>query len=159
MFLGCAQRAYGLALRAAGNLPQAELALREALDNDTALGARPYAVLDAVALGRLLLERGDPTAAMPIIQKAAADARLLDLPGPLATAQHLLIRLAAKIRERDPLTPREREVALLVLAAMSNRRIAEQLVLSERTVETHVRSILGKLGHGNRTEFVAHWHP
>ncbi|ONF61948.1 LuxR family transcriptional regulator [Amycolatopsis keratiniphila subsp. keratiniphila] len=38
---------------------------------------------------------------------------------------------------------------------MSNRRIAEKPVLSERTVESHVRSILAKLGLANRTEVVA----
>jgi DNA-binding NarL/FixJ family response regulator len=39
---------------------------------------------------------------------------------------------------------------------MSNRQIAERLVLSERTVETHVRSILAKLGYSTRTE-IATW--
>jgi DNA-binding NarL/FixJ family response regulator len=45
----------------------------------------------------------------------------------------------------DPLTPREQEIAELVLAGITNRAIATQLVLSERTVEGHVRSILAKL--------------
>lgn len=40
--------------------------------------------------------------------------------------------------------------------ALANRQIAEQLVLSERTVETHVRSILAKLGYSTRTE-IATW--
>jgi hypothetical protein len=45
-------------------------------------------------------------------------------------------------------------VASLIALAMSNRQIAEQLVLSERTVETHVRSILAKLGYSTRTILV-----
>ena len=47
-------------------------------------------------------------------------------------------------------------MASLIALAMSNRQIAEQLVLSERTVETHVRSILAKLGYSTRTE-IATW--
>ncbi|MFZ0000844.1 MAG: LuxR C-terminal-related transcriptional regulator, partial [Trebonia sp.] len=56
----------------------------------------------------------------------------------------------------NPLSRRESEVASLIALAMSNRQIAEQLVLSERTVETHVRSILAKLGYSTRTE-IATW--
>ena len=51
---------------------------------------------------------------------------------------------------------REEEVASLVAQALSNRQIAERLVLSERTVETHVRSILAKLNFSTRTE-IATW--
>jgi DNA-binding NarL/FixJ family response regulator len=47
-------------------------------------------------------------------------------------------------------------VASLIALAMSNRQIAERLVLSERTVEAHVRSILAKLGYSTRTE-IATW--
>jgi DNA-binding NarL/FixJ family response regulator len=50
-------------------------------------------------------------------------------------------------------TPREREVAGLVAQALSNREVARTLVLSERTVESHVRSILAKTGLTTRTEF------
>jgi DNA-binding NarL/FixJ family response regulator len=56
----------------------------------------------------------------------------------------------------DPLSPREREVAQLVAAGLSNREIAAALVISERTAQNHVQHILGKLGFANRAQ-VAAW--
>jgi DNA-binding NarL/FixJ family response regulator len=50
----------------------------------------------------------------------------------------------------DILTPREEGVARLVARGMTNRRIAEELHLSERTVTTHVGRILKKLGISSR---------
>ena len=55
-----------------------------------------------------------------------------------------------------PLTAREAEVAQLVAQGLTNRAVAERLVLSERTVEHHVRSVLSKLGFTNRAQ-VAAW--
>ena len=52
----------------------------------------------------------------------------------------------------DPLTPREVEVLRLVAAGLTNEQIAAQLVLSQRTVAAHVRSILAKLHLANRTQ-------
>jgi DNA-binding NarL/FixJ family response regulator len=46
----------------------------------------------------------------------------------------------------ESLTPREREVLELMAEGRTNAAIATRLWLTERTVETHVRSILGKLG-------------
>ena len=50
------------------------------------------------------------------------------------------------------LTPREREVAELVAAGFSNRRIADELVIAEATAERHVSNIFGKLGLGSRSQ-------
>jgi len=52
----------------------------------------------------------------------------------------------------DPLTERELEVLRLVAQGLSNRDIAEQLVVSEMTVRTHVSSILSKLHLASRTQ-------
>jgi predicted ATPase/DNA-binding CsgD family transcriptional regulator len=54
------------------------------------------------------------------------------------------------------LTPREREVASHVALGKSNREIAEALVVSERTVETHISNIFLKLGFSSRAQ-VAAW--
>jgi non-specific serine/threonine protein kinase len=55
-----------------------------------------------------------------------------------------------------PLSAREREVAGLIAEGLTNRQIAEQLVISERTADTHVQNILSKLGLGCRAQ-VAAW--
>jgi pimeloyl-ACP methyl ester carboxylesterase/DNA-binding CsgD family transcriptional regulator len=53
------------------------------------------------------------------------------------------------------LSAREREVLALVADGLSNREIAEQLVISEHTVHRHVANIRHKLGRGSRTAAVA----
>jgi DNA-binding NarL/FixJ family response regulator len=57
--------------------------------------------------------------------------------------------LVGRTRSHDrlePLTVREREVLSLMAEGRSNVGIADRLFVTEKTVETHVASILGKLG-------------
>lgn len=54
----------------------------------------------------------------------------------------------------SPLTNRELEVLTLIRKGLSNKQIAEQLFLAERTIKFHITSILSKLLAGNRTEAI-----
>jgi non-specific serine/threonine protein kinase len=54
------------------------------------------------------------------------------------------------------LTEREREVAALIAQGKSNRALADELVVSERTIGTHVENILSKLGFTSRAQ-IAVW--
>ncbi len=68
-------------------------------------------------------------------------------------------RLEGSARSSDPfapLTPREREIAQLVLGGRSNREAGAMLGLSERTVGNHLQSIFNRLGIGSRRELAAH---
>jgi DNA-binding NarL/FixJ family response regulator len=61
----------------------------------------------------------------------------------------VVARMVGRHRQDDPLaslTAKEREVLQLMAEGLSNRAIAEQLVVTERAVERHVTSIFGKLG-------------
>ena len=54
----------------------------------------------------------------------------------------------------EVLSPREREIFLLVARGLSNAEIAESAWLSEATVKSHVRAVLQKLGMRNRVQIV-----
>jgi DNA-binding NarL/FixJ family response regulator len=58
-------------------------------------------------------------------------------------------------KRQKPLTSRERQVADLIARGRTNRDIARQLTLSERTVEHHAASIYAKLGFETRAAFIA----
>jgi len=75
-----------------------------------------------------------------------------DADGPERTAGPTRPRGAAP----GGLTRRELEIAGLLAEGMSNREIADRLVISQRTVETHVDHILGKLGMTSRAQ-VGSW--
>jgi predicted ATPase/DNA-binding CsgD family transcriptional regulator len=62
----------------------------------------------------------------------------------------------ATLNDLGPLSRREREVAILVAAGLTNREIAERLFIAERSAEGHVERIRNKLGVRSRTE-VATW--
>jgi DNA-binding NarL/FixJ family response regulator len=137
-----------------GDTAAAATEFAEAERVNTALGARPYLAHTRDGLARLAHAAGDFAAAARHAKAAAAAARALDLPGLLRAATALLERIAADTATADPFTPREREIAELVGRARTNRDIAAELVVSERTVESHVHNILAKTGTASRKEFI-----
>jgi DNA-binding NarL/FixJ family response regulator len=68
-----------------------------------------------------------------------------------------LFTLPRESRLSALLTPREREVLQLMLAGETNSNIADQLVISEGTVKSHVKHILRKLHVSNRAEAVSRY--
>ncbi|MEU4668186.1 AAA family ATPase [Amycolatopsis sp. NPDC023774] len=118
------------------------------------VGARPFVAQNRLRLATVLATLGETGRARSLARQALDEARRLVMPGTVDGAGKLLARLSTT----GPLTPREREIAGLVADGLANRAIAERLVVSERTVESHVRSILAKLDLANRTEIAAWAH-
>jgi DNA-binding NarL/FixJ family response regulator len=69
-------------------------------------------------------------------------------------ASKLLQHMSGQAGLPEPLTDREMDVLRQVVQGRTNKEIAADLVITERTVKFHVSSILGKLGASNRTEAV-----
>jgi DNA-binding NarL/FixJ family response regulator len=69
-----------------------------------------------------------------------------------AVARKLTRAMVAPEGTATSLTPRERQILVLVAQGKSNRDIAMDLTISERTARTHVSSMLGKLGLTSRTQ-------
>ena len=94
------------------------------------------------AVGYLLKERVFDVAVLVDALRRVAD-------GETVIDPTIVSRLLGRKRRDDPLavlTSREREVLGLIAQGLSNRAIAEQLVVTERTVEAHNSQIFGKLG-------------
>jgi DNA-binding CsgD family transcriptional regulator len=122
------------------------------------IGALPFAALAHISAARALNGRGaegDPKRSGDHAARAAAIAERLDMPGPLAIARHLLSLQEATGPARG-MSERERDVAQLVCRGLTNKEIAGALYISERTVESHVRSALQKLGLQRRTQLAAY---
>jgi DNA-binding NarL/FixJ family response regulator len=82
---------------------------------------------------------------MPIEQ--ALDLALAATEAPAAQSNGPPERSAQQVAE---LSPREREVAALLAQGLSNRQIAQRLVVTERTVGAHIEHILDKTGFASR---------
>jgi two-component system, NarL family, response regulator LiaR len=110
-----------------------------------------FPAIRAGALSYLLKDIGLPDLA-DAIRKAAG--------GEVVMHPHIAARVVQELDGAShhdmasfaQLSEREREVLRLIAEGLSNAAIAEQLVLSEKTVKSHVRNILGKLHLVDRTQ-------
>src|SRR4029077_7617501 len=59
---------------------------------------------------------------------------------------------SSKVRERSPLSAREREIVALVAQGYKNKEMAEKMFISEQTVKNHLHNIFDKLGVSDRLE-------
>lgn len=109
-----------------------------------------FPAIRAGALGYLLKD-SSPDELVQAIQRVSCGEPSLEP----AIARKLLLELHRPPQEPltpDPLTEREVEVLRLIAQGKSNREIAERLVITERTVCTHVSNILDKLHLASRTQ-------
>ncbi len=154
------------ALAALGRVAEAEAQLRAAQEAARAQGLRPLLWRISITLGRFYqnwrrLEEAEQafSSARTIIEELAAnlpdeDLRQGFLFQATAMLPHKRAHTSGRIAKQayGGLTTREREVAALISQGKINREIAEELVVSERTVESHVSNIMFKLGVQSRRQ-------
>jgi ATP/maltotriose-dependent transcriptional regulator MalT len=148
-----AERAAGVvALHSDDATGATQLALSSAAAADSA-GAPIEAALSRRLAGTAIAQTGDRDRAVALLEQAAAE---LERHGAIRYrdgAERELRRLGQRIHRRsqptaaegvgvDALTAREREIAQRIVDRQTNRQIADELYLSPRTVETHVRNHL-----------------
>jgi DNA-binding CsgD family transcriptional regulator len=121
-------------------------ALDVAATNFAELGAALFAAEAATAAAELHRRDGATRAAAASTAVAAAQA---------ARCEGAVTPALASESGASELTRREREVARLAASGASNREIADQLVVSIRTVENHLQRAYEKLGIGRRDELAA----
>jgi DNA-binding NarL/FixJ family response regulator len=113
--------------------------------------------------GRALAAAGERDEAMAELEAAAGELAACEARRYRAEAEHELRKLGRRFSRRtrphdpggeglDALTPRELEVAQLVVERHTNPEIARTLVLSEKTIETHMRNIFRKLRVSSRAD-------
>jgi DNA-binding CsgD family transcriptional regulator len=153
-----------------GRLEQAEATLRKASDVARVQGARPLLWRSQALLGGLYRRQGRRadaecafSTARSIVEELTADLQEAELRNSfLYQVDRLLPRRPMPTPRRSArqayggLTEREREVAGLIAQGKTNRAIADQLVISKRTVDAHVSTILSKLGARSRRQ-IATW--
>jgi DNA-binding NarL/FixJ family response regulator len=143
-----AARAMGAVLLASGDAQQALPELRRAFNEFKALGALYEAARTRLLVAEACDALGDHDAAQMELAtgRAAVESMRASVTDPNAESAS----------RPDGLTPRELEVLRLLAQGKTNRVIAQELVVSEKTVASHVSHIFTKLGVGSRSAATAY---
>jgi DNA-binding NarL/FixJ family response regulator len=150
-----ATRARGaVTLARGGDAGAALIALRRALEAWRELDAPYEAARTRVLIAIACRELGDEQSA--ILEEAGAREALEALGAALDQAWRSSHGRLAAPPDRHGLSPRELEVLRLLAAGVTNKEIAAELVLSERTVHRHVSNIFTKLGVSSRAAATAY---
>jgi ATP/maltotriose-dependent transcriptional regulator MalT len=158
-----ANRARAELLLAKGEAAEAAQAAVRAADQAGALGARLDRAACRELAGRALLGADETHAATEQFESAAKEYDECHAHHHRDRVELALGKLGRRPSRRsraagtkgtglDSLSGRELEVAALVVDRMTNAQIAEELFLSEKTIESHLRNIFGKLGASSRIE-------
>jgi DNA-binding CsgD family transcriptional regulator len=156
-YLGPVDLALGRGAAALGRLDAAVENLESAVEQADRAGARGFAAEARYHLAAALVARnrpGDPDSAATLAAVADRQARELGMAAYVERTTALVTHLSRGQRP-SALTSREIEVATLVAGGLTNRQIAERLVISERTAQNHVQHILTKLGFTSRSQIAA----
>lgn len=107
-------------------------------------------IFPAIKAGALsyLLKSSTPDEVVDTIRAAKKNEARLHL----RVAQRLMDEVTGARKSRETLTMRELDILKLVAQGMNNRSIANALILSEKTVKTHISNILMKLNLNDRTQ-------
>lgn len=110
------------------------------------------------AIDALLGAIGDEPTVLPVAQIARVRATGVDIEIE-RRANESVVCVTPRVDERfDRLTPREREVAMLIAAGFSNQQVGAALFISLATVKDHVHSALRKMGLRSRSQIIAAWY-
>jgi DNA-binding NarL/FixJ family response regulator len=115
-----------------------------------------YDALRAGASGFLLKDAPAERLADAVRVVAAGEALLAPSVTRRLIAELAARRFAAPSASVAVLTPREREVLVLVAQGLSNTEVADRLVLAEQTVKSHVSRVFTKLGVRDRAQAIVH---
>jgi ATP/maltotriose-dependent transcriptional regulator MalT len=149
MLRATAAQALGAVLVAEGEGRAALGELRRSYEIWTALDVPYEAARTRVLIGAACAALGDKDSAM---LEVVAARRAFEQLGAVVD----LRGLGAELEDGHVLTPREVQVLGLVAGGLTNRAIADELVLSERTVERHMSNIFRKLAVGSRSAATAY---
>ena len=163
-FQTCVGRHLGDAAVLVGDRTAARAYYAQALEAAGKIRFRPELALTHLRLAELLQEdEVERSEALEHLNLALPELRDMKMQPALERALALSDRYQAppvQMSARSPssatLTAREREIASLIADGLSNQEIAERLVITEGTVEVHVKHILSKLGYRSRS-LVAGW--